>query len=190
MTGIRRVQTPQRSRDERGGLGRELRGGKDRTARRLDRGAGVGLQPGARRPGKSAAASRLQKHRVRAPDSSGASRRGRARRTLVRAWTRPSAAYTSSAEKPGVKSLRKGQRLNNVEKIKQERHPLEVRGAIIDTYSKEGLESLQAVHGEMERLKWVGVYPQKQGGNAFMMRYKVPGGVLKAGAGTGVGRGR
>ena len=80
-----------------------------------------------------------------------------------------------------MKFLREGQRLNNVEKIKQERHPLEVRQAIIDTYSKEGLESLQAVHGEMERLKWVGVYPQKQGGDAFMMRYKVPGGVLKAG---------
>ena len=80
-----------------------------------------------------------------------------------------------------MKSLREGQRLNNVEKIKLERHPLEVRQAIIDTYSKEGVESLQAVHGEMERLKWVGVYPQKQGDDAFMMRYKVPGGVLKAG---------
>ncbi len=72
------------------------------------------------------------------------------------------------------------QKLNNVEKIKQERHPLEVRQAIIDTYSREGVESLHAVPGEMERLKWVGVYPQKQGGNAFMMRYKVPGGVLTA----------
>ncbi|MGB3683683.1 MAG: ferredoxin--nitrite reductase, partial [Rubrobacteraceae bacterium] len=79
-----------------------------------------------------------------------------------------------------MKSLRE-QNLNNVEKIKQERHPLEVRQAIIDTYSKEGIESLHAVPGEMERLKWVGVYPQKQGGNTFMMRYKVPGGVLKAG---------
>ncbi|MDQ4106652.1 MAG: ferredoxin--nitrite reductase, partial [Actinomycetota bacterium] len=78
-----------------------------------------------------------------------------------------------------MKFLRE-QELNKVEKIKQERHPLEVRQAIIDTYSKEGVESLHAVPGEMERLKWVGVYPQKQGGNAFMMRYKVPGGVLKA----------
>ena len=32
----------------------------------------------------------------------------------------------------------------------------------------------------MERLKWVGLYPQRQGGNAFMMRVKVPGGVLTA----------
>lgn len=72
------------------------------------------------------------------------------------------------------------QKLNQTEKVKLERHPLEVERAIIDTYSKEGVESLHAVPGEMERLKWVGVYPQKQGGDAFMMRYKIPGGVLKA----------
>jgi ferredoxin-nitrite reductase len=70
------------------------------------------------------------------------------------------------------------QKLNKVEKIKLERHPLEVRQAILDTYSKEGIESLHAVPGEVERLKWVGIYPQKQGGDAFMMRVKVPGGVL------------
>ena len=34
--------------------------------------------------------------------------------------------------------------------------------------------------GEQERLKWVGIYPQRQGGDAFMMRVKVPGGVLTA----------
>ena len=70
------------------------------------------------------------------------------------------------------------QKLNKVEQIKLERHPLEVRQAILDTYSKEGIESLHAVPGEVERLKWVGIYPQKQGGDAFMMRVKVPGGVL------------
>ena len=32
----------------------------------------------------------------------------------------------------------------------------------------------------MERLKWAGIYPQKQGGDAFMMRVKVPGGFLTA----------
>jgi ferredoxin-nitrite reductase len=36
------------------------------------------------------------------------------------------------------------------------------------------------VHGEQERLKWVGMYPQRQGGDAFMMRIKVPGGVMTA----------
>ena len=57
-------------------------------------------------------------------------------------------------------------------------HPLEVRQAIIDTYSKD-LAAMDEVPGEVERLKWVGIYPQRQGGDAFMMRIKVPGGVLK-----------
>jgi ferredoxin-nitrite reductase len=77
-----------------------------------------------------------------------------------------------------VRILRKNQRLNKVEKIKLERHPLEVRRAIIETYSKD-LLAMDEVPGEVERLKWVGIYPQKQGGDAFMMRIKVPGGVLK-----------
>ena len=40
--------------------------------------------------------------------------------------------------------------------------------------------SIATVPGEVERLKWVGIYPQRQGGDAFMMRIKVPGGVLTA----------
>jgi ferredoxin-nitrite reductase len=79
-----------------------------------------------------------------------------------------------------VETLRKNQKLNKVEKIKLERHPLEVREAVIETYSKKGIESLDEVPGEVERLKWVGIYPQTQGGNAFMIRIKVPGGVLSA----------
>jgi ferredoxin-nitrite reductase len=77
-----------------------------------------------------------------------------------------------------VRFLRENQRLNKVEKIKLERHPLEVRQAIIETYSKD-LSAMDGVPGEVERLKWVGIYPQKQGGDAFMMRVKVPGGVLR-----------
>ena len=76
-----------------------------------------------------------------------------------------------------MRFLKNGQTLNKVEKIKQERHPLEVYGAILDTYSKD-LSAMDDVPGEVERLKWVGIYPQKQGGDAFMMRIKVPGGVL------------
>jgi ferredoxin-nitrite reductase len=77
-----------------------------------------------------------------------------------------------------VRILRENQRLNKVEKIKLERHPLEVYEAIIETYSKD-LAAMDEVPGEVERLKWVGIYPQKQGGDAFMMRIKVPGGVLR-----------
>ena len=73
--------------------------------------------------------------------------------------------------------LRKNQKLNRVERLKLERHPLEVREAVIDRYSKD-LSTMDDVPGEVERLKWVGIYPQKQGGDAFMIRMKIPGGVL------------
>jgi ferredoxin-nitrite reductase len=86
-----------------------------------------------------------------------------------------------------VRYLREGQTLNKVEKFKLERHPLEVRRAIIDTYSKD-LAAMDTVPGEVERLKWVGIYPQKQGGDAFMMRVKVPGGVLTPEQAKVVGR--
>ena len=76
-----------------------------------------------------------------------------------------------------MRFLREGQTLNKVEKIKLERHPLEVYEAIIDTYSKD-LAAMDEVPGEVERLKWVGIYPQKGGGDAFMLRVKVPGGIL------------
>jgi len=68
--------------------------------------------------------------------------------------------------------------LNETELMKLRRHPFEVAAAVIDTYAKDGLDVLNAIPGEVERLKWVGVYPQRQGGDAFMMRVKVPGGVL------------
>jgi len=70
--------------------------------------------------------------------------------------------------------------LNQVERWKLDRHPLEVADAVIARYSREGPEAIAKVPGEQERLKWVGLYPQRQGGNAFMLRVKVPGGVLSA----------
>ncbi len=86
-----------------------------------------------------------------------------------------------------MRFLREGQTLNKVEKIKLERHPLEVYQAIIDTYSKD-LAALEEVPGEVERLKWVGIYPQKGGGDAFMMRVKVPGGILSPQQARVIGR--
>ncbi len=76
-----------------------------------------------------------------------------------------------------MRFLKEGQTLNKVEKIKLQRHPLDVQQSIVDTYSRD-LSAMDDVPGEVERLKWVGIYPQKQGGDAFMMRVKVPGGVL------------
>jgi len=70
--------------------------------------------------------------------------------------------------------------LNQVERWKLERHPLEVADAVISRYAKEGPGAIARVPGEAERLKWVGLYPQRQGGDAFMLRIKVPGGVLRS----------
>jgi ferredoxin-nitrite reductase len=86
-----------------------------------------------------------------------------------------------------VRFLRENQTLNKVEKIKLERHPLEVYRAVIDTYSKD-LAAMDEVPGEVERLKWVGIYPQKQGCDAFMLRIKVPGGMLTPRQARVVGR--
>jgi ferredoxin-nitrite reductase len=86
-----------------------------------------------------------------------------------------------------VRILREDQRLNKLEKIKLERHPLEVRQAIVDNYSRD-LAAMDEIPGEVERLKWVGIYPQKQGGDAFMMRVKVPGGVLNPEQAKVIGR--
>jgi ferredoxin-nitrite reductase len=70
--------------------------------------------------------------------------------------------------------------LNQVERWKLDRHPLEVADAVISRYAAQGPKAIAAVDGEQERLKWVGLYPQRQGGDAFMLRIKVPGGVLTA----------
>jgi ferredoxin-nitrite reductase len=79
-----------------------------------------------------------------------------------------------------VRPFRTIGKLNEVERIKLARHPLDVYQAVIDRYAKEGPDAIAAVQGEQERLKWVGLYPQRQGGNAFMLRIKVPGGRLNA----------
>jgi ferredoxin-nitrite reductase len=79
-----------------------------------------------------------------------------------------------------VRPYRKIGELNQVERWKLERNPLDVADAVIGQYAKEGAGAIAKVAGEQERLKWVGLYPQRQGGDAFMMRVKVPGGMLTA----------
>src|SRR5215212_409549 len=77
-------------------------------------------------------------------------------------------------------SRREHAKLNQVERWKAARHPLEVKQAVLDRYALEGPASILSVEGETERLKWVGLYPQRQGGDAFMLRVKIPGGRLSA----------
>ncbi|HVB04996.1 MAG TPA: hypothetical protein VNF07_01955 [Acidimicrobiales bacterium] len=77
--------------------------------------------------------------------------------------------------------------LNQVEQWKLARHPLDVADAVRERYSLEGADVIGATPGEAERLKWVGLYPQRQGGDAFMLRVKVPGGRLTAAQGRVIG---
>ena len=70
--------------------------------------------------------------------------------------------------------------MNSVERIKQEKHPLDVIEDVVE-YAEAGLTfdeiEARAGHGEWERMKWAGLYTQKQRGY-FMIRTKVPGGRL------------
>jgi ferredoxin-nitrite reductase len=91
-----------------------------------------------------------------------------------------SALVTGEAAPPFLTPTRTRGVLNDHERHKLARHPFEVAEAVLERYSRDGVEALLEVPGEVERLKWVGVYPQRQGGDAFMLRVKVPGGVLDA----------
>ena len=90
------------------------------------------------------------------------------------------ATHGSSRAIPFVRPYRWVGQLNDVELAKLDRHPYEAVQAVVERYAKDGPEAIAAVAGEAERLKWAGLYPQRQGGDAFMLRIKVPGGVLSA----------
>jgi ferredoxin-nitrite reductase len=87
-----------------------------------------------------------------------------------------------------MRYLRQIKELNQVEQWKLERHPLDVRDAVLDRYAQEGPDAIKTVPGEVERLKWVGLYPQRQGGDAFMLRIKIPGGRLEADQARAIGQ--
>ncbi len=87
-----------------------------------------------------------------------------------------------------ITPFRKANQLNSVERWKLDRHPMDVYESVIDRYAAEGPEAVAAVEGEQERLKWVGLYPQRQGGDAFMLRIKVPGGRLTGEQARTIGR--
>jgi ferredoxin-nitrite reductase len=70
--------------------------------------------------------------------------------------------------------------LNAVERLKLARHPYEAILAVLDRYARAGASAIAAVPGELERLKWAGIYPQRGSDDAFMLRVKVPGGRLEA----------
>lgn len=71
--------------------------------------------------------------------------------------------------------------VNQVEKHKQEKHPLDVVDDVYE-YAEKGLSfdeiEERAGDGEWERLKWAGMYAHGKQRGYFMMRTKAPGGYL------------
>lgn len=74
----------------------------------------------------------------------------------------------------GVKKESKAQR---VERIKREKDGLDVWDDIV-RYSREGFEAIDP--DDFERFKWYGIYRQKPNDGPFMVRLRIPNGVLQA----------
>lgn len=68
--------------------------------------------------------------------------------------------------------------MNKIEELKARKDGLDV-GADIPRYAKLGLESIE--EGDLDRLKWWGVFLRKQNPGYFMMRLRIPNGVTSAG---------
>jgi len=67
--------------------------------------------------------------------------------------------------------------LNKMEFTKLEKDGLDVIETIVNTYSKEGFQSIES--SDMDRFKWAGVYQQRPREDGyFMMRVRVPGGII------------
>ncbi|MCF7805230.1 MAG: ferredoxin--nitrite reductase [Candidatus Marinimicrobia bacterium] len=76
---------------------------------------------------------------------------------------------------------------NKVEELKQKKNPLEIADTIKEVYAKEGYDAITDPD-EPERLKWYGLYTHNDKTEGyFMMRIKVPGGVLKPGQARRIG---
>jgi ferredoxin-nitrite reductase len=67
--------------------------------------------------------------------------------------------------------------MNKIEAYKQEKNGLDVLQDI-PRYAVEGWEAITA--GDKERLKWVGVFFRRQTPGHFMMRVRIPNGILTA----------
>ena len=71
--------------------------------------------------------------------------------------------------------------MNEVERWKQEKHPLDVVDDVIE-YAEAGLSfdeiAERSGEGEFERLKWAGLYTHGTHDDYYMLRTKVPGGRL------------
>ncbi|MBY0086599.1 nitrite/sulfite reductase [Brevibacillus brevis] len=68
--------------------------------------------------------------------------------------------------------------LNKMEFTKLEKDGLDVIETIVNTYSKEGFASIES--SDMDRFKWAGVYQQRPKDGHFMIRVRIPGGILSS----------
>ncbi|RKP47205.1 nitrite/sulfite reductase [Cohnella endophytica] len=67
-------------------------------------------------------------------------------------------------------------KLNKFEFYKMEKDGLDIIRDIVEKYSKEGFASIP--QEDFNLFKWAGVYQQKPNNGHFMMRIRIPGGVL------------
>lgn len=69
-------------------------------------------------------------------------------------------------------------KLNKVELIKLEKDGLDVIRTIIEQYANEGYSAIS--EDDLNRFKWAGVYEQKPRDGHFMMRVRIPSGVVNS----------
>jgi len=74
--------------------------------------------------------------------------------------------------------------MNDAERIKKEKDGLDVWEDIV-RYSKTGLDSIDP--DDFLRMRWYGLYQQKPNVGHFMLRIKVPGGILTAAQARAIG---
>src|SRR5947209_19577247 len=70
-----------------------------------------------------------------------------------------------------------GDRVNKIEQIKAEKDGLDV-GADIPRYAELGWEAIE--EGDLDRLKWWGVFFRRHTPGHFMLRIRIPNGISTA----------
>ncbi|RKD26732.1 ferredoxin--nitrite reductase [Ammoniphilus oxalaticus] len=67
-------------------------------------------------------------------------------------------------------------KLHKMELAKLEKDGLDVIDTIVNKYANEGYDSIEST--DMDRFKWAGVYQQRPNNGHFMMRVRIPGGII------------
>lgn len=67
--------------------------------------------------------------------------------------------------------------MNRIEELKRERDGLDI-GKKIETFAHQGWETIS--DGDVERLKWYGIFLRKHTPGFFMMRIRIPNGIVSA----------